>query len=141
MPLVFDESVKNGECIDSLVPDTLRPYIERYLSHHRKILLRHHPDVLEFWISWDGRPMGYGSFYFVFQRMAQRLIGRSINPHSVRYAEATTILDNNPHDIEVASAGLAHRGTSSVSRVYDKSGQGRANRAWAKILRWRIRGG
>jgi hypothetical protein len=135
--LVFDDSVKNGECIDSLVPDTLLRYIDRYLTHHRKILLRHHPDVQSFWISWDGRPMTYATPYFVFQRMGVRLIGRPISVHSVRYAAATTILDENPHDIEIASAALAHRGTSSVSRVYDKGGAARANRIWAKIRRRR----
>jgi hypothetical protein len=35
--LVFDDPLKNDERIDSLVPDVLRPYIQRYLAHHRKI--------------------------------------------------------------------------------------------------------
>ena len=139
MRLKYEDSVKNGEIIDSLVPELLRPYMARYIDHHREVLLRHHPDVPELWIAWDGRPLCYGGLHFVFHRMGLRLIGRPLNPHIVRHAAATTILDNDPHNTEIASAALAHVGTSSVERVYDRSGPSRANRIWAKARRLRSR--
>jgi hypothetical protein len=93
------------------------------------------------WINRFGKPLGYAAGYDIFQRMGKRILGWPINVHSVRYDMATTTLDNDSHDIEIASAGLAHRGTSSVARVYDKGGSKRANRTWQKILkRRRLRG-
>jgi site-specific recombinase XerD len=111
--------------------------MRRWLTHHRKVLLQDYTDTTAVWISrWGGR-LSYGTLFDVFQRMGKRIIGRSINVHSVRYAMATTTLDNDVRDIEFASAGLAHIGTSSVCRVYDKGGPKRANRAWQAILRRR----
>jgi hypothetical protein len=135
--LLLDTTVKNGEIISSVVPKSLEPYLRRYLVHHRGILLRGNVDPGAVWISHFGQQLSYGSLFHLFQRIGERVIGRRINVHSVRYAMATTTLDNDAHDIELASAGLAHRGTSSVARIYDKGGPQRANRAWRAILKRR----
>jgi hypothetical protein len=56
-----------------------------------------------------------------------------------RHALATTIVTRDPRDLEVASAALAHRGTTRVSRVYDRSGAAAADAAWKRLLRKRKR--
>jgi hypothetical protein len=38
--IVFDKTVKNGQTIDSLVPDSLMPVLETYLRRQRPLLLR-----------------------------------------------------------------------------------------------------
>jgi hypothetical protein len=135
--LVLDSTVKNGEIIDSMLPPTLEPYMRRYLTHHRRIILEQYPDIPALWINSLGHQLTDNSFYRIFQRIGERVTGKRINVHSVRYAMATTTLDNEPRDIEFASAGLAHIGTSSVARVYDKGGPARANRTYQAILKRR----
>jgi integrase/recombinase XerD len=135
--LVLDSTVKNGEIIDSVMPKTLETYMRRYLTHQRMVILQSYPDTPAVWISRYGNQLSYGSLYLLFQRIGERVTGHRINVHSVRYAMATTTLDNDAHDIDLASAGLAHLGTSSVARVYDKGGPERANRAWHAIRRRR----
>jgi hypothetical protein len=61
------------------------------------------------------------------------LLGRPITVHSTRHAMATARLTADPTDIAMASAGLAHRGTTSVNRVYDKSGGDTANAIWTGV--------
>jgi hypothetical protein len=75
----------------------------------------------------------------VFQRLGQRTVGRPINVHVTRHALATTIMTRDPRDLEVASAALAHRGTTSVNRVYDRSGAETADTVWKAELRDRKR--
>ena len=135
--LRLDSSIKNGEIIESIVPETLEPYLRRYLTHHRKVVLGQQADPGSVWISRFGNQLSYGSLFLLFRRTGERAIGRRINVHSVRYAMATAILDNDVDDVALASAGLAHRGHSSVRRIYDKGGPQRANRAWRAILRRR----
>jgi hypothetical protein len=71
----------------------------------------------------------------VFQRLGKRTVGGPINVYVTRHALATTIMTRDPRDLEVASAALAHRGTTSVNRVYDRSGAETADAAWRTALR------
>jgi hypothetical protein len=135
--LVLDSTVKNGEIIDSWLPKMLEWYMRRYLDYHRRNLLQGYPDIPGLWITSIGHQLNHQSYFRIFQRVGERVIGRGINVHSVRYAMATTTLDDDPHDIELASAGLAHVGTSSVALTYDKGGPARANRAYQAILKRR----
>jgi hypothetical protein len=135
--LVLDSTVKNGEVIDSWLPKTLEWYMRRYLEHHRRNLLQGYPDIPGLWITSIGQQLHDNSYFPIFQRVGERVIGRGINVHSVRYAMATTTLDDDPRDIELASAGLAHVGTSSVTLTYDKGAPARANRAYQAIQKRR----
>jgi hypothetical protein len=73
--------------------------------------------------------------------MGTLITGKPINVHSTRYAYATTVLDLDPREVGIVSAGLAHRGTSSVNRFYDRSGMDGVSKAWLKIMARRRRFG
>jgi hypothetical protein len=135
--LVLDSTVKNGEIIDSWLPKMLEPYMRRYLEYHRRNLLQGYPDIPGLWITSIGQQLHDKGYFRIFQRVGERVIGRGIGVHSVRYAMSTTALDDDPHNIELPSAGLAHIGTSSVVRTYDKGGPARADRAYQAIMKRR----
>ena len=133
--LLFTTSVKNRQVVDILVPPFLLPHLRAYLEKHRPILLQGTEDCQALWINLLGRPLEYTALRFVFTQTSTRLIGRSLTVHIVRHAMATRIMDRDPRDLEGASAALAHRGTSSVNEVYDRSGHRTAQRMWMRLLR------
>jgi integrase len=141
MRVVFDTSVKNDAVIDSPVPELLRPNIVNYLCRYRPRLLKMNVDFRSLWITSQGAPLAYGAFADLFKRMGIRLIGRPISVHSARHAYASMTLSLDARDIEMASAGLAHAGTSSVNRYYDRSSGDGVSKAWLRVLGKRRRSG
>ena len=137
--LLLEDSVKNHEVIDVPLSETVATYLRRYLTRYRPLLLAGGDDCRAVWIGREGGPMDYAGFYNVFDRMGRRLIGRPISVHSTRHALATGLMEANPAGIELAAAALAHRGTSSVNRTYDRSDSGSANRTWRQLLRQHAR--
>jgi integrase len=136
MRVVF-EQIKNGQPVDSLVPDFLRPFVEKYLQIYRPYLMRGAAQSAHLWINIYGEPLVGEGYMHLFSRMGVRLIGKPISTHKTRYAYATTQLNLDPKRRDIVSAGLAHRGTSSVERAYDRSGPEGVSEAWMKVLRRR----
>lgn len=134
--LVFEEAgTKTGAICDLRVPDMLVPYLQAYLDRYRPVLLDGTDDHGRLWVNIGGEPLAYEALYGLFARKAQKLIGRPINPHLTRHSLATTILTSDPRAIATAAAALTHRGTRSVSEVYDRSGRTGAEAEWQRILR------
>jgi site-specific recombinase XerD len=134
--------VKNGEVIDSPVPEILHPYLETYLRQYRPVLLKGDiGSASSLWINCYGTALAYTALRPLFNRMGIRLIGRPMSVHSTRHAYATTTLSLDARDIEVAGAGLAHSSTSSVNRYYDRSGTGGVSKTWLKVIGRRRRFG
>lgn len=138
MRVVF-ERTKNGQPVDSLVPDFLRPFIEKYLQKYRPFLMRGAAGSARLWINIYGEPLAGEACLHLFSRMGVRLIGKRISVHKTRYAYATTQLNLDPKQRDIVSAGLAHGGTSSVERSYDRSGPEGVSEAWMRVLRRRRR--
>jgi hypothetical protein len=70
MRMVFDQSVKNGEVIDSPVPELLHPYLESYLRHYRPALLKGDiSSVSSLWIDCYGTALAYTALRPLFNRM------------------------------------------------------------------------
>jgi integrase/recombinase XerD len=131
--VVSRSDVKNGEPVDVPVPTALVPHLRRYLEVHRPRLLKGRPDPGPLWISGGGRPIGYGWLYNLFRTRGMALIGQAINPHVIRHAIASGLLQDDPRDVEVAGAVLAHRGSRSVNEVYDRTGRAAAQAEWRRI--------
>ncbi len=141
MRIVFEQTVKNGETIDWIVPDLLRPYVETYLEQYRPLLLRGGEGTARLWINRFGKPLAYEALRPLFEQMGIRLTGKPMTVHGTRYAYATAVLTLDPRDAPIVSGGLAHRGTGSVNKFYDRSGTDGVSRAWLKALRRRRRFG
>jgi hypothetical protein len=130
MRVVF-EQIKNGQPVDSLVADFLRPFIEKYLQIYRPYLMRGAADSARLRINIYGEPLAGEGYMHLFSRMGLRLIGKRISVHKTRYAYATTQLNLDPERRDIVSAGLAHRG------AYDRSGLEGASEACMRVLRRR----
>ena len=133
--LLLEDLVKNHEVVDVPLAETVAACLRVYLTRYRPLLLADDDACRALWISHEEGPLDDAAFYNIFDRMGRRLVGRPISVHATRHALATGIMDENPADIELASAALAHRGTSSVNRTYDRSDGGSANRVWQRLLR------
>jgi integrase len=139
--LVFRaEETKTGEVLELRLPAGLSDLMSGYLSRHRPVLLAGGADHGRLWVNVGGEPLAYEALYGLFDRKSRALLGRRVNPHLTRHTLATTLLTTNPRDIATAAAALAHRGTRSVSEVYDRSERDGAELEWARVLR-RLRGG
>ena len=133
MRLVFDETVKNHEVIDTPLPDWIAARIRRYLEVYRPILLNGTVDHRAVWVNIDGAPLKYTVIGHIVREWMAR-IGERTHAHAFRHSLATTIMELDPRDIEVAASALAHRGVSSVNQVYDRSGNLVSQRYWLKLL-------
>jgi hypothetical protein len=81
------------------------------------VLLGGRPDHHALWVNRWGERLEATGLRGVFQRLGKRTIGRPLTVQVTRHALATTIMTRDPRDLEVASAALAHRGTTSVNLV------------------------
>ena len=78
---------KTGEVIDALLPPRLTPYIERWITHHRRLLLQGaEHDAM--WISIKGTPMGRADVYERVCITTRQELGIRINPHAFRHIVA-----------------------------------------------------
>jgi site-specific recombinase XerD len=131
--MVFEHSVKNREIIDTVLTKQIESFMRTYFDKHRPFLLRQGDDHGAVWVNLDGHPLKYSTIGQLILKTTDEW-GHPMTPHGARYALATTIMHNDPRRIAVASAALAHRGVSSVNRVYDQSGGAGAQACWQKIL-------
>jgi integrase len=140
--IVFDESdVKNDRVIDVVVPDFLCPYLREYVQTYRPVLLQGGADTGELWINKHGKPLSYDALYGLFTTRSEKLVQQHLHPHSTRYSLATSLLDNDPRDIDLAADSLGHRGTGTVARFYNQAGSARANAAWQQLWKKKSGGG
>ena len=130
--LVYDRTVKNSETIDSKLSGRMETYMRRYLADYRPVLLRGREDHLSLWVNIDGNPLAYTTMYQLIRKVTASW-GQKTGPQKMRHACATVIMNADPRQLQVASAALAHRGTSSVNQVYDRSGNLGAQSIWLKM--------
>lgn len=114
---------------------SLVPYLKRYLSVYRPLLLRNRDDHGFLWVSRRGGPLAATAFRGIFQGKGQTLIGVRLNAHQVRHGMATGLMQANPRSIRTAAAALGHRSTGSVNQVYDRSDISVFSKEWARILK------
>ena len=110
----------------------METYMRRDLSDYRPILLRGREDHLSLWVNIDGNPLAYTTMYQLIRKVTASW-GHKTAPKKMRHACATLIMNADPRRLQAASAALAHRGTSSVNQVYDRSGNLGAQSIWLKM--------
>lgn len=119
--LRFDgEETKNHRPLERTLPSQLNPYIEKYLSVHRRVLLNGgESDAL--WISYLGQPLYQRSIYEAVCDMTEAEFGVRINPHLVRDCHATAIALCDPTHVRAAPAVLAHCDPATDERFYNQA--------------------
>ena len=111
---------KNHRPIDRWLPAELTPYVDRYLSLHRPVLLNGRQDDA-LWISYQGGRLGERSIYELVCDMTEAKFGVRINPHLIRDCYVTTIAWFDPKHIRAASAVLAHFDPHTAERSYNQA--------------------
>jgi integrase len=123
---VEDGGTKSGAPYRAPIPEALAAALERYLVLHRPILVQrrgrwHQPAGDALWVSKDGSPMTEIGIYFRITRLTRAAFGRSINPHLLRDAVATSVADETPEHILMVPALLGHRSPKTAERHYNQA--------------------
>jgi len=133
--LVFTRAeTKTGAAVDQTVPQPLQPHLRWYLGTIRSFLLSGEEHDLA-WVGRNGRPLQYGGVKRCFERVGIRLTGLAFSPHAFRHAAVTTVIDNDPRDLDIAAALLTHRSMRTTNENYDHSNRNAGAELWHAMHR------
>lgn len=109
---------KTGLVIDALLPQRLTPYIDRWITHYRQLLLGPvASDAL--WISIKGQAMGRAAVYERICVATTQELGIRINPHAFRHIVATGVAIAMPEEVRLTPFLLDHRTERTVQEHYN----------------------
>jgi integrase/recombinase XerD len=94
------------------------PWIDRYVTVHRKALLRPGQDEAAMWISERGRPLGPTGTWMAISKRTEEFLGVRINPHFIRTCVATWQTIEHPERINELPALLQHKDFRVTERHY-----------------------
>jgi site-specific recombinase XerD len=115
------------------VPARLTPYVDRYLTEIRPMLLQGKTsDAL--WITQYGEPMVPKAIYDRLVKVTLRLFGRAMSPHMFRHALATSIAIEDPTHVRMAMPMLHHSTFSTTDPTYIQAQSIQASRGWNDFL-------
>ena len=108
------------------LPDKLTSYLQRYLAHHRKILMAGpygpaagYLDQADYlWLSRKGRQFPVASFEHMIAQRTETRFGIRLTPHAFRHCAATTIAEYNPEDFHFIRIILGHATIATAERYY-----------------------
>jgi site-specific recombinase XerD len=117
-----------------VMPELTLP-LDRYVETHRPLLFgRHARDNQALWISHEGSRLTDISAYASFMRITPEITGQKVHPHALRHSAATALLADQPREMATASAMLAHKDPTTLSRFYDLSGDAAVQAEWTDLL-------
>ena len=114
------EEVKNRKHIEVPVPAILTPYIERYFTVHRPILLGTSISN-NLWISRCGTPLSDSVIRYHVKNRTLEAFGYPITPHLFRDCAATSVAIEDPDHVRIAMNILGHHSLATTQRHYDQS--------------------
>jgi integrase/recombinase XerD len=120
------DETKTGRPIEEPCPEALTPFIEGYLTCHRKVLLgnaneRHSSPVTALWISRYGTPLSEGAIRDQIKNRTKVAFDRSVNPHLFRDCAATSIAIEDPEHVRIAAVILGHSKLSTTEKYYNQA--------------------
>jgi site-specific recombinase XerC len=125
--------IKTKQPIAFNLPETLLPWLERYLSEVRALF----PDAAEssqLWLGKDGVMTDQDSIGIRINKLTRRLFGIAINPHLLRDCAASSLANASPDMARAAPALLGHRHCSTTERYYIQADNLAANRKVGHLL-------
>jgi integrase/recombinase XerD len=143
--LVFGaDETKTGQPWEAVFPETLLPYLARYLEHHRPVLLRGErgtkpAEIDALWVSEIGTQLELGALATRLCIHTAHAFGASLPPHWFRDAAATTIAVEDPKHVRDARLVLGHASLATTERHYNQARSLEASRRHQAVLT-RLRG-
>ena len=111
--------------MDIPFPAALLPNLDRYLTHHRPVLIArqtaNHPGqaaTRHLWVSRRGAPLSEEAIYGAFVRLTEIAFSHAINPHMFRDCAATTIATADPEHVGIISSILGHASLKTAEDCY-----------------------
>lgn len=119
--LVFaKKDMKDKQARRFPAPDALVPYLRRYLSIHRPILLQG-TETSALWISERGAPLCQDSFQGNLADLTRRVFGQALRPHSFRHIAATSIATYAPEHVGIIKDILGHATLRMAEQHYNRA--------------------
>ncbi|HWT30666.1 MAG TPA: site-specific integrase [Propylenella sp.] len=112
------EDTKSGRPENWPVPESLVPYLRRYLSEIRPALLGGR-DYDAFWPSMKGGGLSEGQIYQIVRRRTAEKFGTPMSPHDFRRAAATYLAMHAPEKVGLTPGILQHATTDTGDRHYN----------------------
>lgn len=143
------DETKTRHPLELPIPDALVPYLERYLTHYRALLLgcrvpgrrpknQMLPPSRALWISERGTAMSIYGIRTMIVRRTKREFGVTIGPHLFRDCAVTSIAVDDPDNMMAAATVLGARTIRTVERFYNQATSAEALRRYhATILAMR----
>jgi integrase len=132
---VPSEDVKNDKPIRYPLPESLAPFIDRYLAVERAELLGNASSDA-FWINWGGKPLGKRGLDKRIRWLSEKRYGRDdvFGPHYFRYciAESGALLAPGQPGLAAAMLQIT---PEVVDKHYDRSDMVRAAQAHAEVVK------
>lgn len=117
------DETKTGRPIEEPCPEALTPFIDGYLTYHRKVLLgnadeQHESPITALWISRYGTPLSEGAIRDQIKKRTKAAFDHSVNPHLFRDCAATSIAIEDPEHVRIAAVILGHSKLSTTEKYY-----------------------
>jgi len=119
------------------LPAVLTPYVERYISSIRPLLLGQHSED-GFWINIHGRRMTEKHIQYVTLAMTKQRFGVAFGPHRFRHAIATTAALRG-YAMPGLAAGVLGISAGVIEQNYNRAGQAEAAANYNALLEARLR--
>lgn len=125
-------------------PTALTPWLHRYLSHYRRILLEPHakakapsqtrPPGMFLWVSEVRSMMGDRVIYQHLVDHTRSRFGHAVNPQLFRDCVATTIAIEDPVHVGITQNLLGHASPRTAERFYNHAHSLQASRSYQSIV-------
>jgi integrase/recombinase XerD len=116
------DGTKNGRPIEVPLPHEFTNWVERYLGHHRPVLVYRAPMSVAgdaFWISHSGVPLTAKEVGQRISAVTKRELGKALNPHLFRKIISTELAIHDPAHVGVAQPLLGHADYRTTQKAYN----------------------
>lgn len=129
---VFWPRQKNNDPLTYELPHDLAAFLAEYIAFYRPVL--EGVDISEaLWLSTRG-PLTSGTIGRDMKQLTVKYIGKDVSPHVARDAAATTLVQETPEAVELASRLLGHRQVTSTETYFRHANSLIAQRRAACVL-------
>jgi integrase len=137
------DETKSRRPLHLTIPPELAPFLERYLGHHRPLLLdcvnrrgrkRSVRPTGELWISTRGTALAPTSISDAVSRRTKRILGVRMCPYLYRHCAATSVAEEMPESMHVAASLLGHMTLRHVERHYNLAPPASAIRRYHEVI-------
>lgn len=126
--------MKDGKDREFALPGELSEAINRYLEHHRPVLL----DAGTFdalWITKNGQPFSRSGFSGQLAKLTKRLFRETMRTHAFRHVAATSIALEDPEHVGIIANVLDHSSYGTSEKYYNRAGSVQAISTYQDVIK------